>query len=85
LEPYGRKFRIFPRKKVTVVAGKALDFSQWYGKADDHEAMMQATRYAMEAITDLLVGIRGESAPAVKFDPHSSDLPRTGNFKKKAK
>jgi len=85
LEPYGRKFRIFPRKRVTVVAGKALDFSQWYGKADDHEAMIQATRYAMEAITDLLVGIRGESAPAVKFDPHSSDLPRTGNFKKKAK
>jgi len=33
----------------------------------------------------LLVGIRGESAPAVIFDPHSSDLPRTGNFKKKAK
>ena len=33
--------------------------------------------------TDLLEEIRGQKRPEVIFDPHTSDLPRTGNFKKK--
>jgi len=37
----------------------------------------------MRAITTLLEDIRGEKRPEVIFDPHTSDLPRTGNFKKK--
>ena len=37
----------------------------------------------MDEITRLLVEIRGEPAPAVRFDPKKSNLPRTGNFKKK--
>jgi len=31
----------------------------------------------------LLEQIRGESAPDEIFDPHKSNLPRTGNFKNK--
>ena len=83
LKPYSRKPKIFPRTKVTVVAGKPLDFSQWYGKENDHEAMVAATAYAMAAITELLEDIRGESAPSEIFDPHLSDLPRIGNYKKR--
>jgi len=45
--------------------------------------MVEATAYAMAAITHLLEGIRGESAPAEKYDPHLSDLPRIGNYKKR--
>jgi hypothetical protein len=37
----------------------------------------------MQEITTLLEGIRGEKRPEVIFDPHTSDLPRIGNFKKK--
>jgi hypothetical protein len=37
----------------------------------------------MDEITRLLEKIRGEGAPSVRFDPKKSDLPRTGNFKKK--
>ena len=85
LEPYGRTFKALPRRKVVVVAGEALDFSPWFGKEDDPTAMMEATRYAMKAITDLLEVLRAESAPEVIFDPRKSDLPRTGNFKKKDK
>jgi len=39
----------------------------------------------MDKITELLEGIRGEKAPAVRFDPKKSELPRIGNFKKAKK
>jgi len=85
LEPYGRSFKMFPRRRVCVLAGEPLDFSPWFGMQDDPVAMMEATRYAMKGITDLLEILRAESAPEVIFDPRQSALPRTGNFKKKAK
>jgi len=36
----------------------------------------------MDRITLLLEELRGEKAPAVRFDPKKSDLPRIGNYKK---
>jgi hypothetical protein len=44
--------------------------------------MAEATAHIMSAITALLEEIRGEERPAAIFDPHTSDLPRTGNFRK---
>jgi 1-acyl-sn-glycerol-3-phosphate acyltransferase len=82
LAPYAKLPRLWRRTRVSVVAGAALDFSPWFGKQDDHEAMVEATAYAMRALTALLEEIRGESAPAEIFDPHTSDLPRYGNFKR---
>ena len=79
---YSKKFIFYKRHKVTIVAGKPIDMSKWYGKADDPEAMREATAYLMREITKLLEGIRGESAPASIFDPHESGLPRIGNPKK---
>ena len=79
---YSKKLRIFPRTKVTVVAGKPLDFSKWYGKENDQAALEEATAFVMEAITKLLEEIRGEKAPAEIFDPKKSSLPRIGNFKR---
>jgi hypothetical protein len=46
-------------------------------------AVEEATEAIMDEITSLLVQIRGEPAPTVRFDPKKSNLPRTGNFKKK--
>jgi len=83
LSPYTKRPKLWPRTKVTVIAGKPLDFSRWYGKEEDHEAMIEATAYAMKAVTTLLSEIRGESPPAEIFDPHGSDLPRIGNYKKR--
>ena len=68
---------------MTVKAGKPLDFSKWYGMENDQQAMMGATAYAMSAITALLEEIRGQKAPTKIFDPHLSDLPRIGNYKKR--
>jgi 1-acyl-sn-glycerol-3-phosphate acyltransferase len=79
---YGKKIKLFPRTEIKILAGKALDFSPWYGKENDPVALTEATAFAMRAITDLLEELRGEKRPVEIFDPHNSDLPRTGNFKK---
>ena len=83
LPTYGRKISLFPRKTFHVWAGKPLDFSKWYGREDDPVAIGEATDYVMNALTALLEQIRGESAPAVRFDPTLSEHPRIGNYKKK--
>jgi len=82
LPAYSKKLKLFPRTKVIVVAGKPLDFSKWYGKAEDPVALEEATAFVMSAITKLLEDLRGEKAPAEIFDPKKSQLPRTGNFKR---
>jgi 1-acyl-sn-glycerol-3-phosphate acyltransferase len=80
---YGKKIKLFPRSKIIFRAGAPVDLSQWAGKGDDPEALIAATAKVMREITNLLEGIRGEKRPQVIFDPRTSDLPRTGNFKKK--
>jgi len=80
---YSKKLKVFPRTQITMVAGKAVDLSPWYGKGDDPQALIEATAKIMLEITTLLEQIRGQRRPEVIFDPHTSDLPRTGNFKKK--
>jgi 1-acyl-sn-glycerol-3-phosphate acyltransferase len=80
---YSKRIKLFPRTRITIVAGKPVDLSPWYGKGDDPQALIEATAKVMREITTLLEGIRGETRPEVIFDPHTSDLPRIGNFKKK--
>lgn len=82
---YTTKLSLFPRKTIVIRAGKPVDLSRWKGKAEDPQALIEATAEIMRAITVLLEEIRGEKRPEVIFDPHTSDLPRTGNFKKKRK
>lgn len=80
---YSKKLKIFPRTQITMVAGKPVDLSPWYGKGEDPQALIEATAKIMLEITTLLEQIRGQRRPEVIFDPHTSDFPRTGNFKKK--
>jgi 1-acyl-sn-glycerol-3-phosphate acyltransferase len=80
---YSTKLVFWRRTKIKIQAGKPLDFTKWYGKEDDQAALVEATAYVMAEITKILEGLRGELAPAEIFDPHKSDLPRTGNFMKK--
>ena len=82
---YTTRLHLFPRKTITIRAGKPVDLSRWKGKAEDPQALIEATAEIMRAITVLLEEIRGQKRPEVIFDPHTSDLPRTGNFKKKRK
>ena len=80
---YTKRVKLFPRKTIVIRAGKPVDLSPWKGKHEDPQALIEATAKIMREITVLLEDIRGEKRPEVIFDPHTSDLPRIGNFKKK--
>ena len=85
LPPYSKRLRLFPRSKVSILMGPVVDLSPWQGKSDDLEAVEQAADHIMDRITELLEILRGQKAPAIRFDPKNSDLPRIGNFKKAKK
>lgn len=85
LPPYGKKIKLFPRTKVSVVMGDPVDLSPWKGRESDPAAIEEAADRIMDRITELLEGLRGEKAPAERFDPKKSDLPRIGNFRKAKK
>jgi 1-acyl-sn-glycerol-3-phosphate acyltransferase len=85
LPPYSKKAHLWSRTKIIFRAGTPIDLSPWYGKFEDQEALVEATAHVMRVLTSMLEEIRGEKAPEFPFDPHQSDLPRTGNFKKRKK
>lgn len=82
LPPYSKKLRLFPRTKVSVLMGDPVDLSPWHGKQEDPVVIEEAADHIMDRITALLEILRNEKAPAVRFDPKKSDLPRIGNYKK---
>ncbi len=66
---YGR-IRLFRRRKpVSIVVGEPVDLDQWRGKPIDQAALNAATEAIMIAITSLLEELRGEAAPAERYDP----------------
>jgi 1-acyl-sn-glycerol-3-phosphate acyltransferase len=85
LPRYTNRIHLFPRKTIRMRIGEPVDLSRWRGKAEDPKALIEATAEIMRVITEMLEEIRSEKRTPVIFDPHTSDLPRTGNFKKKAK
>lgn len=68
LPRYGRLPKLWPRKRVTVVAGEPVDLSDLYDKPLDNAVLSEATERVMAAITDLLADLRGEEAPRARFD-----------------
>jgi 1-acyl-sn-glycerol-3-phosphate acyltransferase len=79
LAPYGKRPRLLPRHTVHVKAGPPVDLSEFIGRPVDAELLLRVTEKIMAAITALLEQIRGEKAPAVRFDPRRAGLPTTGN------
>jgi 1-acyl-sn-glycerol-3-phosphate acyltransferase len=84
--PRYKKFpHLFPRKTIHMWVGKPVDLGKWKGMGEDPAALIEATAEIMRSISVMLEEIRSEKRPSVIFDPHTSTLPRTGNFMKKAK
>jgi 1-acyl-sn-glycerol-3-phosphate acyltransferase len=71
---YGEKRpKLFPRKTMTVKAGPPVDLADLRGLPQNAETLRAATDRIMDAITALLADIRGEKAPAVRFDANGKD------------
>jgi 1-acyl-sn-glycerol-3-phosphate acyltransferase len=83
LPRYTNRIYLFPRKTIEMRVGKPVDLSAWKGRHEDPQALIEATAEILRSITVMLEEIRGEKRTPVIFDPHNSNLPRTGNFKKK--
>jgi 1-acyl-sn-glycerol-3-phosphate acyltransferase len=68
--PYSKRPKFFPRKTLSVLAGPPVDLSGLVGvRPNDDAALKAATEKIMDAITAQLEDLRGEPAPAVRFDP----------------
>ncbi|MFE7564751.1 lysophospholipid acyltransferase family protein [Kitasatospora sp. NPDC057500] len=74
IPPYGRgasgkgRFNLFPRHRVTVAAGPAVDLSRYQGQELTAQVLRDATEDIMAAITAVLADIRGEEPPAERYD-----------------
>ena len=68
LAPYAKKPDLFPRKKIVMLVGDPVDLSDLATKERTHEVVQQATDRIMAAVTHLVEEIRGETAPAERFD-----------------
>lgn len=77
---YGKMIHPFPRKQITVAVGDPLDLSEFAGKTIDQKIVTQATEKLMQAITDLLAGLRDEQAPTERWNPGKQGQSETGRF-----
>ena len=78
LPRYGR-LSVFPRKRIVVKYGDPIDLSAFRGKSDT-ASLVAATTVLVNAITVLVEELRGETAPAERWDPAAHHQQETGHF-----
>jgi len=83
LAPYATKPDLFPRKTVTMKVGDPIDLTDLVAQEHTPAVVTMATDRIMAAITALVAEIRGEEAPAERFDPRRAGIAQIGNPKKK--
>jgi 1-acyl-sn-glycerol-3-phosphate acyltransferase len=76
---YTNRLRMRPRARIDVVFGDPVDLSD-LGRVADRVALQTATDRIMAAITRLLEDLRGETAPAERWDPTAHGQAETGVF-----
>ena len=76
LAPYAKKPDLFPRKTITMNVGQPVDLSDLLGRERTPAVVREATDRIMRAVVELVEEVRGEQAPAERFDMRRS---RTGD------
>jgi 1-acyl-sn-glycerol-3-phosphate acyltransferase len=79
LAPYAKKPDLFPRKRIDIVVGDPVDLADLVDRPRTAEVLAAATSRIMAAITAIVEEIRGEEAPAERFDPRKAGVPEFGN------
>ncbi|MDQ4213170.1 lysophospholipid acyltransferase family protein [Microbacterium capsulatum] len=69
-----------PRRKVEVLIGDPIDLSDLKHRKGSHSAMVEATDRLMAAVTALLEELRGEKAPAERWNPADHGQKETGRL-----
>lgn len=82
LPAYTARPHFFPRKTTAYKVGPPVDLSDLEGKPLTNAVLHEATDRIMDAITAEVAVLRGEPAPATRFDPRASGVREIGNFRK---
>jgi 1-acyl-sn-glycerol-3-phosphate acyltransferase len=77
--PYVKELRLLPRKTMRMLAGPAVDLSDLYDRPLNAVTLHAATDRIMSAITTQLEVLRGEKAPAIRFDSRTAGVAEIGN------
>jgi 1-acyl-sn-glycerol-3-phosphate acyltransferase len=68
----GRRLSLRPRRPVRFRVGPPVDLTRWTGSEPTAEVLREVTTAVMDAITAELEVLRGERAPARRYDPRRS-------------
>ena len=68
LKTYGKLLKPIPRKRVTIVAGPAIDLDDLRSQPITKRTMREATDRIMATLTTMVEDIRGEKAPVPPYD-----------------
>jgi 1-acyl-sn-glycerol-3-phosphate acyltransferase len=72
LAPYARRPDLFPRKVVRIRVGDPVDLGDLADRRRTASVLAEATERIMDAITSIVEELRGETAPAERFDMRKS-------------
>lgn len=82
LPQYSKRPRLLRRTPVTVVAGEPVNLPVLEpGQPIDADVLALATNRIIDALTDLVAQIRGESPPPGRWNPLQHGQPEIGDFK----
>ncbi len=74
---YGKSIRVWPRPRITVVVGQAIDLERYRDQPMTREVLEEATNELMLAIQQLVAQLRGQSAPETIYQPQSIEPGRS--------
>jgi 1-acyl-sn-glycerol-3-phosphate acyltransferase len=69
LPRYSNRISFFPRKRIRIRFGEPVDLSAFRGKPIEPALLTAATAVLMNDITAIVADLRGETAPAERWDP----------------
>ena len=64
---------------ITMKVGDPVDLADLAGQERNTAAVNEATDRIMAALTDLVAEVRGETAPAERFNPRTAGVTEFGN------
>ncbi len=79
LPQYSKRLRLWHRTRVTMSVGEPVDLSDLVGQEPTPAVVAEMTDRIMAAIVALLEELRGERAPAERFDPRKAGVRAVGN------
>lgn len=79
LPPYSAKPRLLPRKRIYMKAGDPVDLADLLTAPRSAQTINATTARIMSAIVAIVEELRGEKAPAERFDPRQAGIRQIGN------